>query len=191
MDCPNTLNEGPGRLRNRPSLAEELLGVYCHRTSRQLLPSYARRAYKTITTSRYYYESTTTAAFSLVVVMLAIILRPIPVRYRPIFFFSPGGPSYASSDAKIVGVKRVDESSYYSLGAQDLARKLKFSPPRMYAVIKALKIKESEAFYKEFKFGRAIHKRYSPKALDYLHRKIPQLDLERVWQENRPRRNSL
>lgn len=95
------------------------------------------------------------------------------------------------SDAKIIGVKRVDESSYYSLGAQDLARKLKISPPRMYAVIKALKIKDSEEFYKEFKFGRAIHKRYSPKALDYLHRKIPQLDLERVWQEHRPRRNSL
>ena len=116
---------------------------------------------------------------------LTVSLRITKSRGEPIHLVKDG-----ISDANIVGVKRVDESSYYSLGAQDLARKLNISPPRTYAVIKALKIKDNKEFYKEFKFGRAIHKRYSAKALDYLHGKIPELDLDKVWQDHRPRRHS-
>lgn len=78
--------------------------------------------------------------------------------------------------------------SYYSLFARDIARKLNLSEPRLYAVSKALKIRNNEEFYKEFKFGSSVHKRYSPKALDYLHKKIPELDLDKIWEEHRPRK---
>ena len=116
---------------------------------------------------------------------LTVSLRITKSQGEPVRLVKEG-----SSDATIVSVKRVDQTSYYSLFARDLARKLNISEPRLFAVIKALKIKDKEEFYKEFKFGRAVHKRYSPKALDYLHQKIPGLDLDKVWQDHRPRRHS-
>lgn len=116
---------------------------------------------------------------------LTVSLRITKSQGEPVHLVKEG-----SSGATIVSVKRIDQTSYYSLFAKDLASKLKISEPRLFAVIKVLKIKDIKEFYKEFKFGRAIHKRYSPKALDYLHRKIPELDLDKVWQDHRPRRHS-
>ena len=116
---------------------------------------------------------------------LTVSLRITKSQGEPVYLVKEG-----SSGATIVSVKRIDQTSYYSLFARDLASKLKISEPRLFAVIKALNIKDIKEFYKEFKFGRAVHKRYSPKALDYLHRKIPDLDLDKVWQDHRPRRHS-
>lgn len=96
-----------------------------------------------------------------------------------------------NSDAQIVGIKRVNELSYYSLGARNIAEKLGLSLPRLYAVIKALEVKNNEQFYKEFRFGKTVHKRYSPKALDYLQQKIPELDLIQVWEDHRPGKRRL
>lgn len=112
---------------------------------------------------------------------LNVSLRITKSEGEPIHLVGEG-----NSDAQLVGIKRVNEMSYYSLGARDIAEKLNLSQPRLYAVIKALEIRGNEQFYKEFKFGSAVHKRYSPKALDYLHQKIPELDLDKVWEEYRP-----
>ena len=112
---------------------------------------------------------------------LTVSLRITKSEGEPIRLVEAG-----NSDAPIVGVKRVNEMSYYSLGARDIAQKLDLSQPRLYAVIKALEIRSNEEFYKEFKFGKTVHRRYSPKALGYLRRKIPKLDIDKIWEEHRP-----
>ena len=114
---------------------------------------------------------------------LTVSLRITKSEGEPIRLVEAG-----NSDAPIVGVKRVNEMSYYSLGARVIAQKLNLSQPRLHAVIKALEIRSNEEFYKEFKFGKTVHRRYSPKALDCLRRKIPELDLDKIWDEHRPRK---
>ncbi len=114
---------------------------------------------------------------------LTVSLRITKSEGEPIRLVGEGTP-----DATTVGVKRVNETSYYSLGARDIAQKLNLSQPRLYAVTTALEIKSDEEFYKEFKFGKTVHGRYSPKALDHLRRKIPELDLDKIWGEHRPRK---
>lgn len=114
---------------------------------------------------------------------LTVSLRITKSEGEPIRLVAEGTPG-----ATIVGLKRVNEQSYYSLTARDIAKKLSVSEPRLYAIMESLGIRSNEEFYKEFKFGSAIHKRYSPKALDHLHKKIPELDLDEVWKRHRPGR---
>jgi hypothetical protein len=87
----------------------------------------------------------------------------------------------------VVAVRRVDELSFYSLGLKDLAEKLHLPQPRTLAVIRELKLQEDAEFFKKFTIGKQQHKRYSPKALDRIHRALSQLDLEEVWQRHKPR----
>jgi hypothetical protein len=62
----------------------------------------------------------------------------------------------------------VNELYYYSLGLKALSEKLSLTLPKTGALVKFLKIQESEEYYKEIKVGQSRFKRYSPKALDKL-----------------------
>ena len=88
----------------------------------------------------------------------------------------------------MVAVKRVNELSFYSLGLHDLAANLGLSPPRTLALVKHLGIQDSEEHFKLIRIGKTRFKRYSQKALEYLGDELPNVDMERVWQEHRPRR---
>jgi hypothetical protein len=50
-----------------------------------------------------------------------------------------------------------------------------------------LALQESEDFYKELKVGKSVHKRYSPKALERMREALPTIDIEAVWEANRPK----
>lgn len=95
--------------------------------------------------------------------------------------------------AAVVGVKRVNELDYYSLGFRDLARKLegKVSSGKLPAVIWRLGVQESPDYFKVITIGKSQFKRYSVKALDFLHGKLPEMDVDEIWQEyrHRPRSN--
>ena len=91
--------------------------------------------------------------------------------------------------ATVVAVKRVNELDYYSLGLQQLAKKLKVTQPKTLALVKYLDLQSSEEFFKEIRVGKATFKRYSPKALDALKKALKTADMEAIWQRHRPRRH--
>jgi len=88
--------------------------------------------------------------------------------------------------ATVVAVKRVNELDYYSLGLKALAEKLGITQPKTHALVKFLKIQESEEFFKSIKIGGSSFKRYSPKALNFLKTAIKCVDMKVVWEKCRP-----
>src|SRR6202035_5790956 len=60
--------------------------------------------------------------------------------------------------ASVVGVKRVNELDYYSLGAKQLAEKVALTVNKLVAVVDHLKIRDDSDCYKEFRIGGTIHK---------------------------------
>ena len=91
------------------------------------------------------------------------------------------------SGAAVVALKRVNELGYYNLGLHELAHKTGIGRNKLLAVIKELGLQLDPDYFKEIRIGKSSHKRYSPKALDVLTRRIPQLNIEDVWQRHRPR----
>lgn len=92
--------------------------------------------------------------------------------------------------ATIVSVKRVNELDFYTLSLKDLAAQLSLSMPRALAVIQHLKMQTDLEYFKVIKIGAMIHKRYSAKSLECLRQTIPQLDMNAVWEANKPKGKS-
>jgi hypothetical protein len=90
--------------------------------------------------------------------------------------------------AATVVVKRVNELDFYSLGARDLAKKLGITEPKMRALVEHLRLKKDIDCYKEFKIGKTIYKRYSPKALYTLKKALREVDLNAIWKEYQQKR---
>jgi len=97
---------------------------------------------------------------------------------EPVHLVPEGDP-----DATVVAIKRVDESGYYSMGLNKLAEKVGLSPPKTLAVIRALNIQDDSKYFKILRLGKVQQKRYSPKALDLIKKKLPELDMEKIWKE--------
>lgn len=91
--------------------------------------------------------------------------------------------------AAVVALKRVNEIDYYSLGLQDLADKTGVGRNKLLAVVRELDLQSDLDYFKEIHIGSVVHKRYSPKALDELRKRLPDLDIEEIWQRRRPRRH--
>ncbi len=73
--------------------------------------------------------------------------------------------------AAVVGVKTVNDLSYYSLYLKNVAEKVRGKYPQLNRtdvlnMIRDLDLKSDQQMYKEYKLGSQTHKRYSPKALD-------------------------
>ncbi len=105
--------------------------------------------------------------------------RGIPIQIVP-----EGTP-----EASVVAVKRVNELSFYSLGAKELAGKLRLSMPKAVAVVDDLGLRKDEDCYKEFKIGRSVHKRYSATALDRIREALKKETAEEIWARRQPRKN--
>lgn len=84
-------------------------------------------------------------------------------------------------DAAVVAVKRVNELDFYSLGAKQLAEKLKITMPKALAVVDYLGIRDDADCYKEFKIGTLLHKRYSPKALEHIEERLKKESADDIW----------
>ncbi len=88
----------------------------------------------------------------------------------------------------IVALKRVNELDFYTLGLQDLANKTGVGRNKLLTVILELDLRSDPEYFKEIRIGRAVYKRYSPKALDLLKERLPELDIDEIWERRRPRR---
>lgn len=89
--------------------------------------------------------------------------------------------------AAVVAIKRVNELGYYSLSLTDLSKKIGLTMPKALAVVKALDIQSESQYFKSFKIGKSVFKRYSPRALDFIKKQLPYLDIKRVWKKHRPK----
>ncbi len=89
--------------------------------------------------------------------------------------------------AAIVAIKRVNDLDFYSLNLTALSEKTKVSSNKLIAVMKELKLQDNDDAYKEIRIGSAVYKRYSPVALDTLKKELPKMDIEKIWQKNRPK----
>ncbi len=114
----------------------------------------------------------------------------IPIQIRitkkegvPIHLVPEGTPG-----ASVVAVRRVDELGYYNLGLNQLAQHVGLSAPKTLAVVRYLGLQNDDEYYKEFKIGSQIFKRYSRKTIDRIRRELPSLDLAMVWASYGPKR---
>jgi hypothetical protein len=92
-----------------------------------------------------------------------------------------------TADAAVVAVRRVDELGFYSLGHRQLAAHLNLSEPKTTALIRFLKIREDAECYKDIQIGKSKFCRYSPKAVEKIKAAFDKLDMQKVWEEYRPR----
>lgn len=92
--------------------------------------------------------------------------------------------------ASVVAVKRVNELDYYNLGAKQLAEKLGLTTPKLVAVVEHIGIRENIEYYKEFKIGNPVHKRYSQKAIIKISEALAAgLDINSAWADWKARKH--
>jgi hypothetical protein len=96
----------------------------------------------------------------------------------PIELVAEGTPG-----ASVVAVKRVDELGFYSLGAKDLAEKVGLTMPKAVAVVDHLGLRHQAECYKEIKIGKAVFKRYSPKAIDSIKDGLKKESADEIWRK--------
>ena len=87
--------------------------------------------------------------------------------------------------AAVIGVKRVSDQDYYSLGAKQLAEKVGLTMPKLVAVIDHCRFRDDPEYYKEFKFGKTRHKRYSRKAIEAVKDVLTEHNLDDIWARRR------
>ncbi|MEB2344896.1 MAG: hypothetical protein OZ948_09155 [Deltaproteobacteria bacterium] len=94
----------------------------------------------------------------------------------PIQLVAEGTPG-----ASVVAVKRVDELGFYSLGAKQLAEKVGLTMPKAVAVVDYLGLRDKAECYKEIKIGKAVFKRYSPRAIDEVKQALQHESADKIW----------
>lgn len=115
---------------------------------------------------------------------LTVSIRIAKKEGIPVSLVNEGSPGCEGSS--VIAVRKVNELDFYSLGLNDLAKKMDLSAPRTLALIRHLGIQDDSEYYKEIRIGSQRHKRYSPKALDRLKRHFPEADMDEVWRRHAP-----
>lgn len=88
--------------------------------------------------------------------------------------------------ATVMAVRKIDLLGYFSLGLKELSEKVGLSPPRALAVIRELKLQESDEYFKEFQVSSQHFKRYSARAVEKLMADLPSIDMVAVWEKFKP-----
>lgn len=88
--------------------------------------------------------------------------------------------------ATVVAIKRINELSFYSLSLTQLAKKVGLTSPKTTALIKSLKIKKDDEYFKQITIGKSIFPRYSEKLINKIKEELPKIDMKKVWQTYRP-----
>jgi hypothetical protein len=86
--------------------------------------------------------------------------------------------------ATVVAVKRVDELGFYSLGRDDLAKKVGLSGPKTTAVIRFLNLQTDAECYKQLTVGKSKFDRYSQKAISAIQEALKKKPIADIWQSH-------
>lgn len=87
--------------------------------------------------------------------------------------------------AGVVAIKRVNELDFYSLGRNQLAKKLGLTGPKTTAAIEYFKIKQDPECFKHWKIGKVPFDRYSPKAIDKIKNGLEDKSIDDIWAESK------
>ena len=90
----------------------------------------------------------------------------------------------------VVGVRRVNELDYYSLGATQLAEKVKLTLPKSRAVVDHLRLRKDADCFKEFRIGATTHARYSPKAIKRMQNALEAESIDDIWAVHRAKQKA-
>jgi hypothetical protein len=115
----------------------------------------------------------------------AISLRITKKEGIPVQLVPEGTPG-----ASVVAVRRVDELGYYNLGAKQIAEKLSLTIPKVVAIVEYLRLRKNPELYKEFRIGKAIFKRYSPKAVEAIRSCLESTSIDKIWRALKRRKLS-
>lgn len=83
--------------------------------------------------------------------------------------------------AGVVAIKRVNELDFYSLGRDQLAKKIGLTGPKTTAAVKYFKIKEDIDCFKQLKVGNVPFDRYSQKAIQKIKEGLESITIEEIW----------
>lgn len=84
----------------------------------------------------------------------------------------------------VVAIRNVSDTERYRYSSNDLAERCKLTPPKIRALIAHLRIKDDSTLFKEIRFGRNVHPRYSQEALKKIREELPQCDMEEIWRHH-------
>ncbi len=80
-----------------------------------------------------------------------------------------------------VGIKRVDELDFYNLNVKQLAEKVGLTVPKTLAVVYDTGLRDQSDYYKEFKIGKSVYKRYSQAAIKMIQNTLEHKPIEEIW----------
>jgi len=113
----------------------------------------------------------------------AITVRFSKKEGAPVRFVAGDDPEGAAA------VREMDLQKKFHMGASDLAKALKLTPPKAVALRRRLRIDEDPSCRHTFEFGRAKHDRFSDNARNRMKEALGGgIDMEEVWNEHRPRK---
>ncbi len=96
----------------------------------------------------------------------------------PIHIVPEGTPG-----AEVIAIKRVNELDFYNLSHTQLAENVGLTSPKTTALVRYLKLKENDKYFKEIKIGKSKFDRYSQKAIHKITEELPKIDIDEIWQK--------
>jgi hypothetical protein len=90
-------------------------------------------------------------------------------------------------EATVVAIKRVNELDFYNLSHTQLAKNVGLTSPKTTALVRYLKLKEDNKYFKQITIGKSKFGRYSQEAIHKIKEELPKIDIDEIWQEYRHR----
>ena len=90
--------------------------------------------------------------------------------------------------AAVVAVKRVNELDFYNLGVSQVTEHIGLGRNKTLAMVKYLKMEDDADCFKVIKIGKNEFKRYSQKAIERIKEVLPEVSVDEIWEEYRPRK---
>ena len=85
--------------------------------------------------------------------------------------------------ATVVATKRVNELDFYNLSHTQLAENVGLTSPKTTALVRYLKLKEDNKYFKQITIGKSKFDRYSQEAIHKIKEELPKIDIDEIWQE--------
>lgn len=109
----------------------------------------------------------------------SIDLRITKKKGTPVTIVPEGTPG-----ATTVAIKRVDDLGFYSLGRDQVAKKVGLSGPRTTAVMRHLDLESDPECFKLVTISKSRFKRYSQKAVKKIQDTLRKTSIEAIWKSH-------
>jgi len=93
--------------------------------------------------------------------------------------------------ATVVAIKRVNELDFYNLSHTQLAENVGLTSPKTTALVRYLKLKENNKYFKQIIIGKSKFNRYSQEAIHKIKEELPKIDIDEIWQKYKPVRRGV